>query len=154
MHSHNFIHRDIKTENFCIGLGKKSSTVFLIDFGLSKRFRCPKSGKHISYKSKERPIGTISFSSAEATRCMEISRRDDLEAIGYIAIYLAKGGDLPWSGYELVDDDDKATLKKIQHAKELSSEKICAGLPKCFQVYLDIVKELKFDEDPDYTELL
>jgi len=47
MHQQNFIHRDIKPENFLIGNGKKSSTLFVIDFGLSKRYKCPKTGKHI-----------------------------------------------------------------------------------------------------------
>ena len=92
MHSANFIHRDIKTENFCIGLGKKCTSVFLIDFGLSKRFKCPRTMNHISYKDKGIAVGTLRFSSREATRGFEVSRRDDLEAIGYILVYLAKEG--------------------------------------------------------------
>ena len=47
MHERNFIHRDLKPENFLIGSGKKVNTLFLIDFGLSKRFKCPKTGQHI-----------------------------------------------------------------------------------------------------------
>jgi len=47
LHSKNFIHRDCKPENFLIGSGKKSNMVYMIDFGLSKRFKCPKSGQHI-----------------------------------------------------------------------------------------------------------
>ena len=48
MHENNYIHRDLKPENFLIGYGKKAcDTLFLIDFGLSKRYKCPKTGNHI-----------------------------------------------------------------------------------------------------------
>jgi casein kinase 1 len=50
MHKMGFIHRDIKPENFLIGHGKKSNVIYLIDFGLAKRYLDPRTGNHISFK--------------------------------------------------------------------------------------------------------
>ncbi len=50
MHKVGFIHRDIKPENFLIGHGKKNNVIYLIDFGLAKRYLDPRTGKHISFK--------------------------------------------------------------------------------------------------------
>jgi len=61
LHSHGFIHRDLKPENILIGSGKKDKTFYLVDFGLSKRFICPKSGCHVDHKPKKGMIGTAEF---------------------------------------------------------------------------------------------
>jgi serine/threonine protein kinase len=71
LHNSNFLHRDLKTENLCIGLGKRSWTVYLIDFGLAKRFRCPKTGKHVQHSKKKCVTGTLRFCSTNATAKME-----------------------------------------------------------------------------------
>ena len=96
MHSRDFVHRDIKPENFCVGIGKKTNMVYVIDFGLSKRFKCPQTGQHIQKRKKDGITGTPRFISESVNNKNEHGRCDDLESIGYIAIYLAKGGDLPW----------------------------------------------------------
>jgi serine/threonine protein kinase len=44
MHDVGYLHRDLKPENIMIGNGKKANMVFLIDFGLAKRYICPSSG--------------------------------------------------------------------------------------------------------------
>ena len=61
LHSKNFVHRDMKPENILIGQGKKQSTVYLIDYGLAKRFLCPKTGNHIPYKENKGIIGTAKY---------------------------------------------------------------------------------------------
>jgi serine/threonine protein kinase len=71
MHSLNFIHRDIKPENFLIGAGKKSNTIFCIDFGLSKRFKCPKTGQHIEKKKRLGITGTPRYCSLNAHQSNE-----------------------------------------------------------------------------------
>jgi serine/threonine protein kinase len=96
VHSKDYIHRDIKPDNFLIGMGKKSDMVYIIDFGLAKRFICPKTGLHVERKQKQGVTGTIRYCSLDAHFRFEQSRRDDLESIGFVLIYFLNGGYLPW----------------------------------------------------------
>ena len=98
IHSKEFIHRDIKPENFLIGIGKKANLVYTIDFGLAKRYRDPKTGQHIVFKENKGMTGTARYASMNAHQGHEQSRRDDLEAIGYMISYFVRGGELPWMG--------------------------------------------------------
>ena len=95
VHKKNFIHRDMKPENFLMGLGRESHTVHLIDFGLSKKFKDAKTHQHIPYKENKNLTGTARYASVNTHLGIEQSRRDDLEAIGYILSYFAIGV-LPW----------------------------------------------------------
>jgi len=95
IHNRGFIHRDIKSDNFLIGAGDKINKLYAIDFGLSKRYVHPHTGEHILIKKHKGLIGTARFASINAHLGLEQSRRDDLQALGYLMIYLAKG-ELPW----------------------------------------------------------
>ena len=95
-HSKNFIHRDIKPENIMVGQGKKANTIFLVDFGLAKRYLCPRWGSHIPFKQDRCLIGTERFLSLSGHQCNEQSRRDDLEALGIVLVYFLRKGHLPW----------------------------------------------------------
>jgi len=127
VHSKNYIHRDIKPENFLIGLGKRSTQIFLIDFGLAKRFRDPKTHQHIPYKENKNFIGTPRYASINSHLGIELSRRDDLEAIGYILVYFVKSK-LPWQGVKNSNKNEK--YNKIMEKKmETFVEYLCADLP-------------------------
>ena len=95
MHNNNFIHRDMKPDNFLMGTKNKQGVVYMIDFGLSKRYRDPKTGSHIPYRDGKSLTGTARYASVNTHIGIEQSRRDDLESVGYILLYLLKGN-LPW----------------------------------------------------------
>jgi serine/threonine protein kinase len=95
LHAKHYLHRDIKPENFLMGLGENSKLLHCIDFGLTKKYRDTKSHQHIPYKENKSLTGTPRYSSVNAHLGIEQSRRDDLEAIGYLFIYFAIGR-LPW----------------------------------------------------------
>lgn len=95
LHLKTFMHRDQKPDNYCIGRGRRKSTVYLIDYGLSKRFMV--GGTHIPYREHKALTGTARYCSINTHLGIEQSRRDDLESLGYIFVYFLKGS-LPWQG--------------------------------------------------------
>lgn len=97
VHNGTFIHRDMKPDNFIIGIGAESTTVFIIDFGLSKRYCDPKTGEHIPYRENKHLTGTPRYASIHNHSGIEQSRRDDLESLCLILIYFLRGN-LPWMG--------------------------------------------------------
>jgi casein kinase I family protein HRR25 len=63
IHSRNFIHRDIKPDNFLMGIGKRGNQVNIIDFGLAKKYRDPKTHLHIPYRENKNLTGTARYTS-------------------------------------------------------------------------------------------
>ena len=132
--SNHFLHRDIKPDNFLIG-SKKPSCVYLIDFGLAKRFRNPKTGQHIPWKEGKNLTGTARYASLNTHLGYEQSRRDDLEGLGYVAMYFLKGK-LPWQG--LPAKTKKEKYDQIRDKKKNTSiEELCKGFPDEFVKYFN-----------------
>jgi len=150
VHCRKIIHRDIKPDNFLIGL-TDPHIIYLIDFGLSKKYQSSTTGKHIKYTKLKKFIGTPLFGSVNALMCMEQSRKDDLESIGYMLIYFMKGR-LPWQGLK-VDNKRISYLKIGQMKKNILPEVLCENLPSEFRDYMKYVRNLKFEETPNYSYL-
>lgn len=151
LHDHHYIHRDVKPGNFMTGTGDKSSRVFLIDFGLTRHFRNPDTHKHIKLIKGLDITGTIRYSSINSHLGVTQSRRDDLESLAYVIVYLVKGR-LPWQGIAIrpgqVLYDEVLKSKQVTTAKTL-----CEGLPQPFINFIQHVRSLGFEDKPDYRYL-
>lgn len=148
IHHHDFIHRDIKPENFVIGSGEHKRQIYLIDFGLSKRYRDQNTKLHIPFITGKSLIGTARYASINALKGYEQSRRDDLESIGYVLIYFLRGS-LPWMGIPANDIQQK--YEKICQAKSIPPEILCEGLPSEFAEYFRKIRSIEFTDQPDYA---
>ena len=150
IHEKGFLHRDIKPENFVIGLNDKSNLVYLIDYGLSKRYKDKNSGQHIPYRENKQLVGTVRYASVNAHLGIEQSRRDDLEGIGYVLVYFYLGR-LPWQNKT---DKGKPLTQKITEKKLTTPpELLCKKMPREFSYYFHYCKNLKFEDRPDYNSL-
>ncbi|CAL0319238.1 unnamed protein product [Lupinus luteus] len=148
VHSKGFLHRDIKPDNFLMGLGRKASQVYIIDFGLAKRYKDPNTNKHISYKENKSLTGTARYASCNTHIGIEQSRRDDLESLGYVLMYFLRGS-LPWQGLKAVTKKEK--YDKIREKKLLTPvEMLCKSYPVEFASYFHYCHSLQFDQRPDY----
>ena len=152
IHSKNFIHRNLKPEDFFIDQRSNKHQIYTIELYLAKRYRDPKTGLHIPYKDGKSSLeGTARYASINTLLGIEQSRRDDIEALGYILVYFTKGK-LPWSGLKSQTREEK--YMKIGEKKiSTGLEVLCEGLPEEFKAFIQYARELKFDSRPDYGYL-
>lgn len=125
-------------------LGRK---LHLIDFGLSKKF-IDENNAHIPRYENKEFRGTLRYASTNMHQGVENSRRDDLECLGYVLIYLAKGK-LPWQGLKVPAGERAKAIAKLKMKTQLSV--LCHGLPEQFIAFMRVVKNLGFAEEPDYV---
>ncbi|TYH63251.1 hypothetical protein ES332_D07G178200v1 [Gossypium tomentosum] len=151
MHSRGFLHRDIKPDNFLMGLGRKANQVYVIDYGLAKKYRDLQTHKHIPYRENKNLTGTARYASVNTHLGIEQSRRDDLESLGYVLMYFLRGS-LPWQGLKAGTKKqkyDKISEKKVSTPIEV----LCKSYPSEFVSYFHHCRSLRFEDKPDYSYL-
>ncbi|KAM3549378.1 hypothetical protein ARSEF4850_008885 [Beauveria asiatica] len=148
IHDKGFLHRDIKPDNFLMGTGTKGNIVYTIDFGLAKEF-C---NAERFQTMQGRPFGgTRRYASLNNHNGREQSWGDDLESLGYVLLYFARGS-LPWQGLEAASEEEKNEL--IREKKlNLPGAKLCEGLPEEFATYISYTQSLGFKDRPNYAYL-
>ncbi|KAK7343248.1 hypothetical protein VNO77_11848 [Canavalia gladiata] len=152
MHSRGYVHGDVKPENFLLGqpATAQEKKLFLVDLGLATKWRDTSNGQHVDYDQRPDMFrGTVRYASVHAHLGRTASRRDDLESLAYTLIFLHKGR-LPWQGYQ---GDSKSFLvckKKMGTSPEI----LCCFCPAPFKQFLEIVVNMKFDEEPNYSKLI
>ena len=148
VHNKGYLHRDIKSENFLFGIGSKAQKLYIIDFGLSKRF-LDDNNNHIPTKQHKKFTGTIRYLSTNVHNGNEPSRRDDLISIGYMLMFLLKGI-LPWQKVTNNSKDDR--IKDIFRIKNYYKQHNLAGEYPAFLVdFMNYVYNLKYDDVPNYN---
>ena len=151
IHNKHIIHRDIKPDNFVIGRGFKKKYLYLLDFGLSKKYRSSTTLKHYPLIKRKKLTGTARYASINALNGVTQSRRDDLEAIGYVLMYFLLGK-LPWQGM-INKNKDERYLRIMEVKRDTTPEELCKGFPPEFERYVSYTRNLEYEEDPDYSLL-
>ncbi|KAK6941363.1 hypothetical protein RJ641_026740 [Dillenia turbinata] len=142
---------DQMPDNFLMGLGRRANQVYIIDFGLAKKYRDTSTHQHIPYRENKNLTGTARYASMNTHLGIEQSRRDDLESLGYVLMYFLRGS-LPWQG--LKAGTKKQKYEKISEKKVSTSiEALCRGYPTEFASYFHYCRSLRFDDKPDYAYL-
>jgi serine/threonine protein kinase len=140
LHEKGLIHRDVKPANFLFENSENTSQLFIIDFGLCRPY--VEGGAHIAQKKTSALIGSQMYASINAHNCIELSRRDDIESVGYILLYFYLG-ELPWK------NSDTASLVRIK--REILTT---PDMPSIFIDYFNHVRGLSFEDKPDYGYLI
>jgi len=151
IHSKNIIHRDIKPHNFLIGR-KDTTIIYLIDFGLAKKYKSSRTGKFIKFTNLGAVFGSMAYSSINANAGYEQSRRDDLESFGYMLICLAKKN-LPWMKLNIKMTIKEKVIESCKLKRGIKLEKLCEGLPEEFIDYIKYCRKLEFEQEPNYDYL-
>ena len=151
IHDRHIIHRDIKPDNYVMGINDKNAILYLLDFGLAKKYRSSKTLIQYPYIKRKKLTGTARYASIHALEEMEQSRRDDLESTGYVLMYFLRGY-LPWQGLKIKTKENRYQ-KILDKKKETSTEELCKNFPDEFKIFMDYVKNLEYEENPDYNKL-
>jgi serine/threonine protein kinase len=137
IHEKGLVHRDIKPDNFLFGLNQINN-IYLIDFGFCKSYI--DNGNHNKIKKIHSMIGSKNYASISSHKCYDLSRRDDLESLGYMLIYLHIGT-LPWNN--ISDDELIVNLKN----EILTKNHL---YPSVLLDFLKYTRTINFEENPNY----
>lgn len=143
LHKKGYVHGNLTPTNFVIGLGHNSNLLYLLDMSHSIRYKHKETGELIPFSDKSHNQGDPAFSSINSQKDWRLSRRDDIESLGYLLVYLLTGS-LPWLRY--------TSPKDILYCKMNTLVKhLCDGLPSEFAQFINSARCLEFTDEPDYS---
>eukprot|EP00947_MAST-08B_sp_MAST-8B-sp1_P005236 g5236.t1 len=164
VHNKNFIHRDIKPDNFLIGLSKRSNVIHIIDFGLAKRYRDPRTHQHIPYRENKNLTGTARYASINThigIACLLANFSTSYRSALWLLFAIS------WRNFSFLFHPPSASFhqglrantkkqkyEKIMEKKMTTSiESLCKTFPVEFQTYFEYCRSLRFEDKPDYPYL-
>ncbi|KAG1823832.1 kinase-like domain-containing protein, partial [Suillus subaureus] len=147
IHSHDFVHGDIKPHNVLVDNSRQ--TVYIIDFGITKKYWNNATKSHIPFHQGQHLTGTPAFASINNHLGLEPGRHDNLESLAYMLVYFLCGS-LPL----LSSDHERLSSSMILKRKvDTTIADLCGGIPATFANILIYSRSLSFSEDPDYDHL-
>jgi len=154
VHDRGVLHRDIKPANFVVSRGDKGRNIFILDFGLSVTYKND-DGSHKEYQEGSRRCGTARYSSINTHKRIRQSRRDDLEAFGYVLLLFLR--DLPWK-QKKGESPEKKWKRILGEKMRWTPKELCAGLSPAvgdmFCDYFNYCRKLSYEGKPNYNYLV
>jgi len=134
------VHGDVKPTNFII---PKSPTgkveMFAIDFGLSVKVRN-------QLKKRKYYSGNAMFGSVNTLRGAYPAKRDDIESLAYVLIWLLSNRPFPWRRHVC-----KLDILKVADAKtRFTPNRFCARVPDIIVDLLNHSRALDATQTPNY----
>jgi len=160
VHEMGVLHRDIKPANFVISRQNKGRGIYILDFGLSVMY-LKDDGSHVDYRTGCRRCGTARYSSINTHQRVRQSRRDDLEAAGYVLLLFLK--DLPWKQkkgespekkWTRIEEKQKWSPRLVIERETSRNNNIPTSIGDLFERYFEYCKALKYSEEPNYEYLV
>jgi len=169
IHSKGFVHRDIKPGNILLGIKGNQNIVYIVDFGIARRYTNPRNDVHMAFLDGKPLVGTVRYASlnthlgiGELLRVLLLikythlscqkaqTRRDDIECLAYSLLDCLR--DLPWG--HITGGSPKQLEERVREKKRSwTPDRLCVGIPDAFKVLLSHARQLRFGEEPDYDGL-
>ncbi|CAK0900957.1 unnamed protein product, partial [Prorocentrum cordatum] len=150
IHAKGYIHRDVRPETLQVGLDSNLNQLHAIGLTTAKKYWHAKSEQHVPQSEEKAMMWNPIFASINAHFGRVLSRRDDLESVGYMIAYFFRGG-LPWQDIPQSMADRHARI--LEGKQRMTVEELCEGCPPQMAVYIAYCRALRFDQRPDYAYL-
>ncbi|KRZ14530.1 Tau-tubulin kinase 1 [Trichinella zimbabwensis] len=155
LHRAGFLHRDIKPANFAIGLPPNCRQIYILDFGMSRKY-LKKDGRHRRPRETAKFRGTPFYASPVALKEGEQARRDDVWAWFFMTIEFTVEK-LPWDKTLYRGATLREKLKDMAEDRQFyveNSDKLLTGCPKQFFLIYEHLNKLQYSDAPDYEAII